>query len=239
MLLSKVHFPVDAHIIYWYVEVIDCAGNTTMSTPSFFYYVTERSGWFDEPPSDDDDHTAADTPSDTTYDTDQESGTTQNPLDPDQPLPEVLQDTPRINWVSGRLPSVHIVPPKYASKVFPTLPQLQVQKLLARLQDNAYPLDYFPEKYDFETQSVSPRNQHYFDPINHLILLIRYAPARFDKAALYTMVEYIIHIRYIGLFLIISIIGYDVDWGRRRLLYCDKLIKRDIKIWHLRKKYIK
>lgn len=132
-------------------------------------------------------------------------------------------------WWSDWLPFANEQPPVYASKVL-TPAQRQAAKLLAKLKNAPYPLDYFPEVSFLPDFTGLPEHGAAFDPLPQLIWLIKSLPAHFDTTELYAVVEFILHIRYLGLLLLIGILGYDVERVRLRLLFCDKIHFYMIKI---------
>lgn len=44
ILLDEDDIREDEHIIFWYLEVLDCVGNELASTPGFFYYNLDADG---------------------------------------------------------------------------------------------------------------------------------------------------------------------------------------------------
>ena len=147
----------------------------------------------------------------------------------DNPLEEAVPEHLAAPWWSDWLPFANDQPPIYASKVL-TPAQRQAAKLKEKLKNAPYPLDFFPQLTILPQIGDIPEHNAAYDPYNTLILLIRQLPPRFSTTSLYEALEYLIHVRYLGLILIFGILGYDVERIRYRLLFCDKIHFYHIKI---------
>lgn len=149
----------------------------------------------------------------------EEQGFEEIPAEAEEQLLEHLAAPRWADWV----PFANDQPPVYASKVL-TQAQRQAAKLKKKLKNSPYPLDFFQQSIILPQMEDLP--EHYaapYDPFNNLILLIKHLPPRFNKTELYQAVEYILHTRYLGLILLMGILGYDIERTRLRLLYCDKI----------------
>ena len=147
----------------------------------------------------------------------------------DNPLGEAVPEHLAAPWWSDWLPFANDQPPIYASKVL-TPAQRQAAKLKEKLKNAPYPLDFFPQLTILPQIGDIPEHNAAYDPYNTLILLIRQLPPRFSTTSLYEALEYLIHVRYLGLILIFGILGFDVERVRYRLLFCDKIHFYHVKI---------
>lgn len=198
---------------------MDCVGNAIASTPGFFYYNLDFVGGTDpvvennDSDSDDEDEDDSPVVDDTIYEEEtppnEEIPFEEAPIEEQIPEEVMPVEDPLEHlaapWWSDWLPFANDQPPVYASKVL-TPSQRQAAKLLQKLKNAPFPLDYFNEVAFLPDLRELPQHGAAFDPLPQLIWLIKSIPAHFDTTELYQAVELLLHIRYLGLILLIGIL---------------------------------